>query len=159
MDSGVVTKPKQDRPGVGIGVIVLSEDGRILMGQRLSSGLYGFPGGHLEKYESWEEPGRRELFEESAIEVEAKDLKFVIVNNIIVEKDDFHYVDVNLVCKIPKDQEPKNMKPEKCGGREWWTIQEIERRKSEVFYPIRVLLDKNQDVFNTEHLYKVVNKQ
>jgi len=161
MESGgqQATKPKQDRPGVGIGVIILSEDGRILMGQRLSSGLYGFPGGHLERYETWEESGRRELFEETSIDIPAKDLKFVITNNIIDEKNDFHYVDVNLVGRLPKGQEAKNMEPTKCGGWEWWTIQEIERRSNEVFYPIRVLLERKHDIFNNEHLFSILNKE
>ena len=158
MNSEAVSQPKHDRPGVGIVVIVLSEDGRILMGNNLKYELYGFPGGHLERYESWEESGRRELSEETSIEVAAKDLKFVIVNNIIAKKEGYHYVVPFLACKMPKDQEPKNTEPEKCGGWEWWTIEEMERRKSELFYPIIVLLEKHSDVFNTEHLYKIVNR-
>jgi len=32
-----------------------------LIGKRLKEGLYGYPGGHLEMFESWEHCARREL--------------------------------------------------------------------------------------------------
>jgi len=159
MNSEDVSKPKEERPVVGIGVILLSEDGRILIGERLKSGLYGFPGGHLERYESWEESGSRELLEETSIEIPAKDLKFVITGNSIDEKNDFHCVVVFLAGRLPNDQEAKNTEPTKCGGWEWWSIEEIERRRDKVFYPIRVLLDRKHDIFNHEHLYGLLNKE
>jgi 8-oxo-dGTP diphosphatase len=59
----------EERPGVGIGIKVLSKDNKLLVGKREKEGLYGYPGGHLEKYESWEECAARELKEETGIEV------------------------------------------------------------------------------------------
>jgi len=158
MQSGVVSKPQEERPVVGVGVIVLSEDGKVLIGERLKSGLYGFPGGHLERYEGWLESGSRELLEETSIDIPAKDLKFVITQNVIDEKDDFHCIVVFLVGRLPKDQEVKNTEPTKCGGWEWWSIEELEKRREEVFYPIRNLLDRKDDIFNHEHLYSLLNK-
>ncbi len=156
---GEVSRPKQQRPGVGVAIITLSEDGRILIGKRLGSGHYGFPGGHLERYESWEETGSRELLEETSINIPAKDLKFVITVNAVNEQDEYHYVVVFLVGRLPKGQEAKNTEPTKCGGWEWWSIEEIKRRKSELFYSIPVMLDQKDDIFNLEHLYSLVNKE
>ena len=149
------TKQPGSRPGVGIGTIVISDDSKILMGKRLSSGLYGFPGGHLERLESWEECGRRELHEETNIDVPEENFKFLVANNIIDPQTDFHYLDINLVCRYPRDQELINTEPEKCGGWEWWTLEEIESRRSELFYPIQILLDQKEQLFNMSRLIKL----
>ena len=61
-----------DRPKVGVGVAVFQE-GRILLGKRKGAhgdGEWGFPGGHLELGETVEECARRELFEETGMQVE-----------------------------------------------------------------------------------------
>lgn len=60
-----------DRPRVGVGVIVVHE-GRVLLGRRLGShgaGSWQFPGGHLEAFESVEECARREVREETGLEI------------------------------------------------------------------------------------------
>ena len=53
-----------DRPKVGVGVIVVKE-GKVLLQRRRGAhgeGTWGFPGGHLEFKESWEECAKRETF-------------------------------------------------------------------------------------------------
>lgn len=60
-----------ERPKVGIGVIVRKE-GKVLLGKRKNShgaGSWAFPGGHLEYGESWEECARREVKEETGIAI------------------------------------------------------------------------------------------
>jgi 8-oxo-dGTP diphosphatase len=58
-------------PRVGVGVMVVRE-GKVLMGKRKSShgaGEYSWPGGHMEHMESFEECARREVREETGIEI------------------------------------------------------------------------------------------
>lgn len=53
---------------VGIAVAVINEAGEFLL-QKRSDGLWGVPGGFIELGESTEEAGRREVLEETGIEV------------------------------------------------------------------------------------------
>ncbi|EPQ26980.1 uncharacterized protein PFL1_05615 [Pseudozyma flocculosa PF-1] len=60
-------------PRVGVGVLVLNERGRILLGKRTGShgaGTLALPGGHLELHESFEDCAIREVLEETGIHLE-----------------------------------------------------------------------------------------
>lgn len=39
------------RPKIGIGIVILDDEDRILMSRRKDCNLYGIPGGLLERYE------------------------------------------------------------------------------------------------------------
>ncbi|HDR6313101.1 TPA: NUDIX hydrolase [Bacillus cereus] len=52
----------------GVAVAVFNEQGQILLQQR-RSGIWGVPGGFIELGESAEEAGRREVLEETGIEI------------------------------------------------------------------------------------------
>ncbi len=59
------------RPGVGVGVVV-QRDGRVLVGLRTSGvqpGTWGLPGGYIEFGETWEACARREVREETGLEL------------------------------------------------------------------------------------------
>jgi ADP-ribose pyrophosphatase YjhB (NUDIX family) len=58
---------------VGVAVAVINENGEVLL-QKRSDGLWGVPGGFIELGESTEEAGRREVLEETGIEVGKLDL-------------------------------------------------------------------------------------
>lgn len=63
---------------VGSVVIVVDEEGRILLQQRkFPEGVWGIPGGLMELGESTEDVARRELFEETSLRVD--DLKLINV--------------------------------------------------------------------------------
>lgn len=53
---------------VGVAVAVINERGELLL-QKRSDGIWGVPGGFMELGESTEEAGRREVLEETGIEV------------------------------------------------------------------------------------------
>ncbi|HEK9099611.1 NUDIX hydrolase [Bacillus pfraonensis] len=57
----------------GVAVAVLNEQGQILL-QKRQSGVWGVPGGFIELGESTEEAGRREVLEETGIEIGKLDL-------------------------------------------------------------------------------------
>jgi 8-oxo-dGTP diphosphatase len=103
---------QEDRPRVGIGVIVL-KDGKVLLGKRKGShgeGEYAFPGGHLEYMESFEECAKREVREETGIEID--NIRFQLLYNMkkYVPK---HYVHINLLADY-KSGEPRVLEPNKC---------------------------------------------
>lgn len=54
---------------VGAGVLLIDEHDRILLQHRTDNGLWGIPGGGMEIGESLEVTARREVFEETGLEV------------------------------------------------------------------------------------------
>ncbi len=103
---------------VGVSVMVLKE-GKALLGKRKGKhapGVYAFPGGHFEYMESFEDTAKREVMEETGMEVD--NIRFLRLLNL----KDFapkHYVDVCVVCDW-KSGEPKVMESEKCEGWDWY---------------------------------------
>src|SRR6266516_240489 len=54
---------------VGATILVLNEQNQLLMMKRLESGNWGVPGGTMELGETTEETAKRELFEETNLQV------------------------------------------------------------------------------------------
>lgn len=71
---GQIRKKKVDKVSIGVGVIAFNQDnGKIVVGLRKKThgeNTWALPGGWLEKGESFEECGLRELFEETGIKNE-----------------------------------------------------------------------------------------
>ena len=114
---------EQNRPKVGIGVMILKE-GKVLLGKRKGShgaGQYAFPGGHLEYMESFAECARRETLEECGIEIE--NFRFVLLENVKLYAPK-HYVHITLLADW-KSGEPKVMEPDKCKGWEWYALDTL----------------------------------
>ncbi|WP_077619491.1 NUDIX hydrolase [Bacillus sinesaloumensis] len=62
---------------VGVAVGVINEKGEVLLQQRLN-GVWGVPGGFLELGESTEDAGRREVLEETGVQIGKLELVGVI---------------------------------------------------------------------------------
>ena len=108
----------QERPLVGIGVMILKE-GKVLLGKRRKFpgvGEWAFPGGHLEYTETFEECARRETREECGIEIEY--IRFLLLGNVLLYKPK-HFVQISVVVDW-KSGEPKVLEPEKCERWEWF---------------------------------------
>lgn len=108
----------EDRPRVGVGVMIF-KNGKILLHKRRGShgeGEHSFPGGHLEYMESFEECARRETKEEAGIEI--KNIRFQYLANV-KEYTPKHYVHVGLVADWLSG-EPKVMEPEESDPIEGW---------------------------------------
>lgn len=108
---------------VGLGVMVF-KDGKVLMGRRKSShgeGEYAFPGGHVEFGESFEDCARREVREETGIEI--KNLRFLRAMNLKAYPGK-HYVDIGMVADWASE-EPIVCEPEKCEGWEWYDLDNL----------------------------------
>ena len=82
----------------GVGVGVFNEKGEILLQQNLD-GRWGIPGGFMELGESAEEAGRREVLEETGIEIGKVDLVTVVSgeHTHTVLKNGHEYYSVTIV--------------------------------------------------------------
>ncbi|BBH51808.1 nucleotide triphosphate diphosphatase NUDT15 [Fluviispira sanaruensis] len=114
------------KPGVGIGVII-EKDQKILIGKRIGkhgNGFYSIPGGMLEAGEGFLECAKREIFEETNLQIENADF-FCVTNNIETFKDEgVHNISIILYCNCFKGQ-LKVMEPDKFIDLSWMSIEKI----------------------------------
>ncbi|HDR8184408.1 TPA: NUDIX domain-containing protein [Bacillus thuringiensis] len=86
----------------GVAVTVFNEQGQILLQQR-RSGIWAVPGGFIELGESTEEAGRRELLEETEIEIGSLQLINVFSGKEFFVKlpngDEFYPITIAYLCK------------------------------------------------------------
>ena len=114
---------EHNRPKVGVGIMVLKE-GKILLGKRKAAhgeGQYATPGGHMESIESFEECAKREVSEETGMEI--RNVRFLRLLNL-KEYAPKHYVDIGLIAEW-KSGEPKVMEPEKCEDWRWYDLDNL----------------------------------
>jgi 8-oxo-dGTP diphosphatase len=133
-----------DRPKVGVGVIVI-KDGKVLFGKRKNAhgeGSWSYPGGHLEYGESWEECARREVKEETGIEI--KNIRFGTVTNDIFKNEQKHYITICMLADYSSG-ELKIMEPEKCEKWDWF---EWDKLPQPLFLPTINQLKANFNPFN-----------
>ena len=124
------------RPKVGIGVII-KKNKKILLGKRLNAhgeGTWSFPGGHLEFGESWEECTKREVLEETNLQI--TNIKFHAVTNDIFKKENKHYITIFMESDYSSG-ELQNMEPYKCEKWDWFTWDNLPEK---LFLPIRNLI-------------------
>lgn len=111
-------------PKIGIGVMILNEQGKILMGKRKGShgeGEWAFPGGHLEYSETFEKCIKREVYEECGIEID--NIKYLYVKNHL-EFLPKHYIHIGVMCNY-KSGKVELKEPEKCEGWEWIDVNNL----------------------------------
>lgn len=110
----------QEKPLVGLGVIVENAEGKILIGKRKGShaAKYSIPGGGLELGEAFEQGGSRELLEESGLIVPVRALAVIAITNNLrtYEEEGFHSVSVVLHTR-EFEGKPEIKEPHKC--EEW----------------------------------------
>lgn len=128
-----------ERPKIGIGIFVI-KDNKILFGKRKNAhgdGTWSLPGGHLEFNESWEECAKREVKEETDLEVE--NVRFCAATNDIFVEENKHYVTIFLLSDY-KSGNPKVMEPEKSEDWQWIDWNELPKP---LFKPLENLLKQN----------------
>jgi 8-oxo-dGTP diphosphatase len=106
------------RPSVGIAVIVIKGN-QVLLGKRRQShgdGTWAFPGGHLEFNETIEACARREVYEETGLQI--KNLGYGPYTNDIFQEDRKHYVTLFLTSDYDGGT-PQVREPHKCFEWRW----------------------------------------
>lgn len=114
---------KNLRPLVGLGVMIL-KNGKALLGQRKGShgaGEFAFPGGHVEYLESFEDCVRREVREETGLEI--KNIRFLRLYNL-KEYAPKHYADLAFAADW-KSGEPEVLEPNKCESWDWYDLDNL----------------------------------
>ncbi|MEX0940849.1 MAG: NUDIX hydrolase [Candidatus Babeliales bacterium] len=137
MNINAISKPTDiDRPKVGVGVLIIKET-KILLGKRKNAhgaGTWGLPGGHLEFRESFEDCAKREVLEETGLEVMSS-RRYSFTNDIF-EQDNKHYITIfMLVDKFTG--EPKVLEPDKCDCWTWFDLNELPEN---LFEPLKNLI-------------------
>jgi 8-oxo-dGTP diphosphatase len=108
---------------VGIGVMIM-KDGKVLLGKRKGkhgAGEYAWPGGHFEYMESFTDSAKREVMEETGMEID--NIRFLRLANL-KEYAPKHYVDIGLIADW-KSGEPQLLEPEKCESWGWYEIDNL----------------------------------
>jgi 8-oxo-dGTP diphosphatase len=88
--------------------------------------MWGCPGGHLEKWETFEDAAKRELCEETGDVVVTEPKLWTVVNTPFRDENK-HYVCIFLVADWIKGQ-PRVMEPEKCEYWGWFKWDELPTR-------------------------------
>ncbi len=135
-------------PRVGIGVFVI-KNGKFIMGCRKGAhgeGTWSVPGGHLEFGETVEKGAKREVKEETGMDI--ANIKVAGITNDIFEKENKHYVTV-WVTSNWKSGKPKIMEPDKFLDLDWYDFKNMpdnlflpwkELLKSDFFQKIKKLM-------------------
>lgn len=133
----------KEKPKVGVGVI-LTKDSKVLLLKRKNAhgeGTWGFPGGHLELHEEFEDCVKREVEEETGIKV--SNIRFAGLTNDVFKKENKHYITVFMLCSW-KSGEAQIKEPEKCVAQAWF---EWENLPEPLFLPITNLLKQGYHPF------------
>lgn len=128
-----------ERPIIGVGVIVL-HNGKVLLGRRKNAHgnhTWSFPGGHLEFNEEIIDCARREVLEETGIEI--LNPRIGQFTNDIFKKEKKHYITIFVICSS-NNGNPKIMEPEKCEGWNWFNWNNL---PEPLFLPIQNLLKQD----------------
>lgn len=134
------------RPRVGVGVMVIKDD-QVLLHKRKNAhgdGTWSFPGGHLEFKESWEECTRREVAEETGLDI--VNLRFAMATNDIFDQENKHYITIFMLADYVTG-EAQVMEPDKCERWEWFAWDDL---PEPLFIPVHNLLKQGFDLANIQ---------
>jgi 8-oxo-dGTP diphosphatase len=110
--------------GVGMGIFVF-KDGKFLMQRRQGAhgtGAWSIPGGHIEFGESFEDTARREVKEETGLDI--KNIRFGAITNDYFPEEGKHYISVWMLCDWDKGTEYIT-EPDKCSAQAWHTFDDV----------------------------------
>ena len=108
------------RPHVGIGVLLVNPEGKVLIGKREGSHApyWSIPGGYLETGESFETAAIREIKEETGLEIVNPSVICVTNNLQTYKAEGLHVISVCLLAKGFSGNLAV-MEPDKCSGWQW----------------------------------------
>lgn len=154
MSQDQVENSKLNVPIVGVGIMLIDPDRRVLLGHRIKLGetpSWCFPGGKIDANESLEQAASRELFEETNLKIKIEQLKpFIVFLNranprvnittgfvVQIQSNDItkdlsitepHIFDAWQWFSL--DQLPENLFPETAVMLQFWTKKKLDERFS-----------------------------
>lgn len=118
---------EKKRPLIGHGVMIENDKGEVLCGLRQGShgaGEWSFPGGHLEFGETLEESARREVREETGLELGKIELISLADEMRYIKSDRKHYVNIGFKGEYIGG-EPQLLEPKKYKEWRWFKLDEL----------------------------------
>ncbi|MDD5032428.1 MAG: NUDIX domain-containing protein [Patescibacteria group bacterium] len=121
---------EKKKVGAGVGVMLFRE-GKVLLGRRHADpgkadselhgeGAWTMPGGKMEFGESFEDGARREVLEETGLQLD--EIKIICVNN---DKNEYaHFVTIGLLAE-KFSGEPKVMEPDEIVEWRWFSLDNL----------------------------------
>lgn len=113
-------KPGIDFPGVGAGLVILRDDGKVLLCRRLKSpeaGYWNIVGGKVDHMEPSAEAARREAEEETGLTIGR--VEFLCAAEEIIEADRQHWISLIYVTRDFQG-EPYLTEPDKLAEIGWF---------------------------------------
>lgn len=131
---------------------------RILLGKRKDSGLYGLPGGWLEKFEDWEECASRELKEEVNLNLPRNRFFNIETFNCRHLDKGYHAISLIMYSEIQEEEkkEIKNLEPDKCEKWFWVSFGQLRNQMNSLFYPLKDFLNKHPKMNSVDYLKGLV---
>ncbi len=114
-------------PRVGVGVMIVNKKREVLLGLRQGShgaGEWSFPGGALEFGETIFVTAKREVKEETGLDIDEFELISVYDELRYIKTDDKHYIGLGVKTEY-KSGEVKIMEPDKCLEWKWYGLDNL----------------------------------
>jgi len=116
-----------DYIGVGVGAIIVADDGRLLLSRRgpkatNERGRWEFPGGSVEFGERLADALKREMQEEYGVAIEVGEL-LDVVDHILPDEGQ-HWVSPTFICRLTGGA-PVIREPDKCAALRWFGPDEM----------------------------------
>lgn len=115
----------KDYIGVGCGAFILNEKEEVLLQLRNKApekNCWSIPGGKVEFFETFEHAIKREVKEETGIEIQIRCLLGICDH--IVEEEKAHWVSPSFLCHITKG-EPTIQEPLKHLDMKWFSLKQL----------------------------------
>ena len=115
-----MARPGIDFPGVGAGLVILRDDGRVLLCRRMKApeaGFWNIVGGKVDPMEPSSDAARREAEEETGLKIGS--VEFLCMAEEIIEADRQHWVSLIYVTR-DFSGEPTLTEPDKLSEIGWF---------------------------------------
>ena len=117
-----------DYIGVGCGAFILNENNELLLQKRNKSpekGFWSIPGGKLEMLEKFEDAVKREIKEETDLDIEIISLNGICDHIVDIEGEPkVHWVTPSYICRVIKGT-AKIMEPTKHSDMGWFKLETL----------------------------------
>ncbi len=115
----------KDYIGVGCGAFIINDKGELLLQLRNKAPekeYWSIPGGRVELFETFEEAVKREVKEETGVEVEV--ISLLGICDHIIKNEERHWVSPSYLCKIIEG-EPQILEPTKHLDIKWFSLDKL----------------------------------
>lgn len=140
-----------EQPGVGVNVAIF-QNGCVLMGMRTKNdgpdhvsgeGLWTFPGGKAEKWQTLEENALREVREESGLILDRTRLHCVSINDHMNPARDAHFIVIGFSYYTYKGENivPRVTEPSEISEWVWCNLKKLPSPES-VFHPTEHIIQE-----------------